>query len=61
MNKAKQDKDFVFITPAMPNLFGLSPDMRSKMGPQYVDTGITEEHAIAFASGVAKAGAKPLV
>lgn len=61
LNKAKQDKDFVFITPAMPNLFGLSPDMRSKMGTQYVDTGITEEHAVAMASGVAKAGGKPLV
>ncbi len=61
LNKAKKDKDFVFITPAMPNLFGLSPDMRSKMGTQYVDTGITEEHAVAMASGVAKAGGKPLV
>lgn len=61
LNKAKQDKDFVFITPAMPNLFGLSPDTRSKMGTQYVDTGITEEHAVAMASGVAKAGGKPLV
>ena len=61
LNKAKQDKDFVFITPAMPNILGLSPDLRKGMGPQYVDTGITEEHAIAFASGVAKAGGKPLV
>ncbi|MBQ7412970.1 MAG: 1-deoxy-D-xylulose-5-phosphate synthase [Alphaproteobacteria bacterium] len=60
-SKAQKDKDFVFITPAMPNLFGLSPDLRSKMGVQYVDTGITEEHAIAMASGVAKAGGKPLV
>ena len=61
LNKAKQDKDFVFITPAMPNILGLSPDLRQGMGPQYVDTGITEEHAIAFASGVTKAGGKPLV
>lgn len=61
LNKAKQDKDFVFITPAMPNILGLSPDLRKGMGPQYVDTGITEEHAIAFASGVAKAGGEPLV
>ncbi len=61
LNKAKQDKDFVFITPAMPNLFGLSPDMRKGMGAHYVDTGITEEHAVAMASGVAKAGGKPLV
>ena len=61
LNKAKQDKDFVFITPAMPNIFALSPELRAGMGTQYVDTGIAEEHAVAFASGIAKAGAKPLL
>ena len=61
MNKAKQDKDFVAITPAMPALGGLSPDMRQQLGKQYVDVGIAEEHAVAFASGIAKAGGKPLV
>ncbi len=61
LNKAKSDKDFVFITPAMPNIFALSPELRAGMGAQYVDTGIAEEHAVAFASGIAKAGAKPLL
>lgn len=61
MNKAKQDKNFVVITPAMPMTAGLSPDLRQQLGSQYVDTGITEEHAVALASGVAKAGGKPLV
>lgn len=61
MNKAKTDKDFVVITPAMPMTAGLSADLREKLGAQYVDTGITEEHAVAMASGIAKAGGKPLI
>ena len=61
MNKAAKDKDFVAITPAMPMTAALSPDMRQKLGAQYVDTGITEEHAVAMASGIAKAGGKPLI
>ncbi|MGN0919920.1 MAG: 1-deoxy-D-xylulose-5-phosphate synthase [Alphaproteobacteria bacterium] len=61
MNKAEQDKDFVVITPAMPALGGLTPDLRAKLGQQYVDVCIAEEHAIAMASGIAKAGSKPLV
>ena len=61
MNKAQKDKDFVVITPAMPMTAGLTPDLRQKLGEQYVDTGIAEEHAVAMASGIAKAGGKPLV
>ena len=61
MNKAQSDKDFVVITPAMPMTAGLTPDLRAKLGAQYEDVGIAEEHAVAFASGVAKAGGKPLV
>lgn len=61
MNKAKLDKDFVVITPAMPMTAGLNQDLRQELGAQYVDTGITEEHAVAFASGIAKAGGKPLI
>ena len=61
MNKAKQDKDFVVITPAMPMTAALTPDLRHQLGAQYVDTGITEEHAVAMASGIAKAGGKPLL
>lgn len=62
INKVKQDKDFVVITPAMPMCGGLTnAAVRAKMGAQYVDTGITEEHAVAFASGIAKAGGKPLI
>ena len=61
MKKAAQDKDFVVITPAMPMTAGLNPDLRQQLGQQYVDVGIAEEHAVAMASGIAKAGGKPLV
>lgn len=61
MNKAAADKDFVVITPAMPMAAGLTPDLRAKLGEQYEDVGIAEEHAVAFASGIAKAGGKPLL
>ena len=61
MNKAQKDKDFVVITPAMPMTAGLGQDLREKLGAQYIDTGITEEHAVAMASGIAKAGGKPLI
>ena len=62
MKKAQKDKDFVVITPAMPMTAGLSnPELRKQLGKQYVDVGIAEEHAVAFASGIAKAGGKPLI
>ena len=61
MKKAQKDKDFVVITPAMPMMAGLFEPMRKQLGKQYVDVGIAEEHAVAMASGIAKAGGKPLV
>ena len=61
MQKAKGDSDFLVITPAMPMTGGLSENMRSELGEQYIDVGIAEEQAVAMASGAAKNGAKPLV
>lgn len=61
MDKAKKDKDFLVITPAMPMTGGLSEDLRKELGSQYIDVGIAEEQAVAMASGAAGNGAKPLV
>ena len=61
MGKAKKDKDFLVITPAMPMTGGLSEDLRKELGSQYIDVGIAEEQAVAMASGAARNGAKPLV
>lgn len=61
MDKAKKDKDFLVITPAMPMTGGLSEDLRKELGSQYIDVGIAEEQAVAMASGAARNEAKPLV
>lgn len=61
MDKAKKDKDFFVITPAMPGAIGLSREQRLELKDQYLDVGIAEEAAVAIASGAAKNGAKPLL
>ncbi len=60
LNKAKKDKSIVVVTAATPGICGLSKQVRDKLDTQYVDVGIAEEHAIAFVSGLAKNGAKPV-
>ncbi len=61
LNRAKEDKDFVVITPNMPGSFALNESDRKTLGNQFVDVGIAEEQAVAMAAGIAKEGAKPLV
>lgn len=51
----------VVISPATPGSNGITEDFRARAVAHYVDTGITEEHAVAFASGIAKAGGRPVV
>lgn len=51
----------VVISPATPGSNGITRDFRERAGAHYVDTGITEEHAVAFASGIAKAGGRPVL
>jgi len=58
--KAKEDQTVVAITAGTPGVFGFTPDFRSKLGKQYSDVGIAEEHAVAYASALAKSGAKPI-
>lgn len=62
VEKAKEDKKIVAITAATPGPVGLNY-FRGEEGlkEQYVDVGIAEEHAIAFASGIASQGGKPVV
>ena len=61
LNKVKEDKRVVAISPATPAVSGFTQEFREKMGKNYVDVGIAEEHAVAFASGLAKNGAKPIL
>ena len=51
----------VVISPATPGSNGITRDFRERAGAHYVDTGITEEHAAAFAAGIAKAGGRPVL
>lgn len=60
LNKAKIDKSVMVVTAATPGICGLSKEVRDKLGKQYTDVGIAEEHAIAYVSGLAKSGAKPV-
>ena len=61
LEKTKNDKRVIVITPAMPRSAGLKKEIREEMGRQYSDVGIAEEQAIGMASGIAKNGGKPVV
>ncbi len=61
MRKAKENPSLVVVNPATPGVHGFTPDFREKMGKQYTDVGIAEEHAVAYCSALAKAGAKPVL
>ncbi len=61
LEKASKDKNLIVINPATPGVHGFTPDFRAKLGKQYTDTGIAEEHAVAYASALAKNGAKPIL
>lgn len=55
------ESGLVVISPATPGSNGITRDFRERAGAHYVDTGITEEHAAAFAAGIAKAGGRPVL
>lgn len=55
-----KDKNIVAITAATPGATSLTKEFRKLMGKNYTDVGIAEEHAIAYSSGLAKNGAKPV-
>lgn len=61
LKKMEKDPSVIAISPATALQTGLTADFRKKAGRQYIDVGIAEEHAVAFASGLAKNGAKPVL
>ena len=60
LRKAKEDKTVIAVNAATPGVFGFTKDFREKLGKQYTDVGIAEEHATAYCSALAKNGAKPI-
>lgn len=60
LEQMKADGKVCAITAGTPGIWGWTPQRREQAGKQYVDVGIAEEHAVALASGIAKAGGKPV-
>ncbi|MBI4882338.1 MAG: 1-deoxy-D-xylulose-5-phosphate synthase [Planctomycetes bacterium] len=56
---AERDPRIVAITAAMPEGTGLTEFAR-RFPERFHDTGITEQHAVAFAGGLARGGARPV-
>lgn len=61
LNMAKKDNRLIVVTPAIPHIFKFTSTFRQELGKQYIDVGIAEEHAVAYASGLAKNGANPVL
>ena len=61
LDKKLKGEPVVAITPATPGATGFYQEFRDKLGENYTDVGIAEEHAIAYASALAKNGAKPIL
>lgn len=60
LEKIKKDDTIITINAGTPGVFGLNAERRKTLGKHFVDVGIAEEHAVAFASALAKGGAKPI-
>lgn len=61
LNKIKEKYPLVVMNAATPGVFGFNKEYRDKLGANYIDVGIAEQHAVAMASGIAKNGAKPVL
>ena len=57
----ERDPQVVGITAATPYIMGFTPELRAAAGKQFVDVGIAEEHAVTFATALARSGAKPVL
>lgn len=60
LKRMKEDKSIVSLTAATPTAAGFTKERRDEAGAQFIDVGIAEENALAMASGIAKAGGKPV-
>lgn len=60
LNKIKEDNSVIAICAATPGVFWWNKEFRDKLGKHYTDVGIAEQHAVGYASGLARNGAKPI-
>ena len=61
LDKVQEDSSVVVMNAATPGVFGFDKKYREKLGKNYIDVGIAEQHAVAMASGIAKTGVKPVL
>ena len=57
----RTDPSLVVVSAATPYIMGFTPSVREQAGAQFVDVGIAEEHAVSFVTGLARAGARPVL
>jgi len=60
VEEMRKDSSIIAVTAGTPKIFGFNKQLREEFSKQFVDVGIAEEHAIAFISGIAKNGGKPI-
>lgn len=61
LERMAHDPSVIAISAATPYIMGFTPERRRQAGAQFVDVGIAEEHAVTFATGLARGGAKPVL
>ncbi len=61
VDKMKADQTVSVITAGTPATLGFDSKLRTQFEAQFIDTGITEGHAITMAGAMAKNGAKPII
>ncbi len=60
LDRMAADPRIAVITAGTPGVLGFTPERRQKAGRQFIDVGIAEQEAVALASGMARAGARPV-
>ena len=60
LDKVKKDSSVIAVNAATPGVFWWDKEFRNKLGKNYTDVGIAEQHAVGYASGLARNGAKPI-
>ncbi len=60
LHEARKNEDIIAISAAMISPTGLS-EMADEFPDRVIDTGITEQHAVALAAGLAMSGKRPVV
>lgn len=61
IKKLNENKNMRIVTAGTPLVIGFNHELREKYNDQFIDVGIAESHALAFATGLTKAGAKTYI